>query len=271
MAVMPPTPNLQTLALEFYHTDTGAVECFEAGDISPQERCEALEQGAVLVIPQSPFTISEQQLESLVAKSPTADASFQLHSQAVSALLQQLFPPYHHAVRLDSHGFCDEEVLGHPQIPSFELTARKPLNGDRLLQVVTNVHPTREHRWVTSTTFESLLNQFQYHMSPLYHLRYQGPFSWLRPKKALRSGSYDRWMREFNEMLKTQGLMKSQPMHNTWEFPAGATWIYFSDAVTAAKQSGQYALSTTWRVERHALVLPEKSPLALLKQVYWMS
>jgi len=51
------------------------------------------------------------------------------------------------------------------------------------------------------------------------------------------------------------------------EFPAGATWMVFTDMVSHAVLKGRYALEQTFVVARDSLVLPDKAPIAILERI----
>jgi hypothetical protein len=52
-----------------------------------------------------------------------------------------------------------------------------------------------------------------------------------------------------------------------WEFPAGSTWIVFTDSASHACLSGQYALEQTFIVRRASLACPEIAPIAILEKI----
>ena len=54
-------------------------------------------------------------------------------------------------------------------------------------------------------------------------------------------------------------------MKHPWQFPAGSSWMVYTDTVPHAVLTGQYALEQTFLVAPKAMVTPETSPLAVLE------
>ena len=57
------------------------------------------------------------------------------------------------------------------------------------------------------------------------------------------------------------------PEKSRVEFPAGSTWMVFTDMVSHAVLKGRYALEQTFLVARDSLVLPDKAPIAILERI----
>ena len=77
---------------------------------------------------------------------------------------------------------------------------------------------------------------------------------------------YDRWMLRFHHFLKaSQDFQRSTP-RSRWEFPPLSTWLAFTDTVSHAVLSGQFALEQTFIVSLRSLVLPEKAPVRVLER-----
>jgi len=51
------------------------------------------------------------------------------------------------------------------------------------------------------------------------------------------------------------------------DFPAGSTWLAFTDQVSHAAMSGQYQLEQTFLVPVAAMSDPERSPLRVLERI----
>ena len=50
-------------------------------------------------------------------------------------------------------------------------------------------------------------------------------------------------------------------------FPAGSTWICYTDQVMHAALAGQYVLEQTFHLDIDAMVAPERSPLRILERL----
>ena len=51
------------------------------------------------------------------------------------------------------------------------------------------------------------------------------------------------------------------------DFPAGSTWIAFTDQVSHAAVAGQYQLEQTFLLPVDAMQRPERSPLRILERM----
>ena len=59
----------------------------------------------------------------------------------------------------------------------------------------------------------------------------------------------------------------SSPGSTTIDFPAGSTWIAFTDGVSHAAMAGQYQLEQTFLLPVEAMQKPERSPLRILERI----
>ena len=85
-------------------------------------------------------------------------------------------------------------------------------------------------------------------------------------KVALPS-PYDRFMLKMHNFLKeNRDFQKSCPKDH-WEFPPRSCWVVFTDMVSHAALSGQYALEQTFLVPEEGLLYPEQSPVSILEQL----
>ena len=207
------------------------------------------------------------------------------YSQRVTRFLAALLPPYARSWRLDYASFRPQEEQGR----NVRLRARndllhvdafptRPTRGDRILRVFTNINPTQPRCWVTSDTTEVLVKRFA--GSPGLPLparprksAWQQARRWIF-QQARAAGlpmtvrsPYDEFMLRFHHYLKENHEFQATCAKQTWEFPPHSTWIVFTDMVTHAALSGQYALEQTFIVSRDALVLPEKAPISVLEKL----
>jgi hypothetical protein len=85
-------------------------------------------------------------------------------------------------------------------------------------------------------------------------------------KIALRS-PYDRFMLNMHNFLKENETFQKTCPKDHWEFPPRSCWIVFSDMVSHAALSGQYALEQTLLIPEKALLYPEASPVSILERL----
>ncbi len=270
-------------------------------------QCRLLEEGRVLAFPQLPFALSdderaflfEQQLAAHhknIAYAPQHDrvagfrerhagdgerlrATMRAYSQGVTRFVAALLPLYARSWVVDYASFrpLEEEGRRLPRRARNDLLhtdafPSRPTNGDRILRVFTNIHPTQPRRWVTTDTFDVLVERFA--GSPALPLpAAQQRRSWIaRAARAVgipvvARSPYDEFMLRFHNYLKADREFQATCRKQVWEFPPQTTWILFTDLVPHAALSGRYALEQTYIVSRHSLVCPEKAPLRILERL----
>lgn len=82
---------------------------------------------------------------------------------------------------------------------------------------------------------------------------------------TLDSSPYDRTMRRLHNYMKDGADFKQDARgYEEIRFPPSSAWMVFTDGVSHASLSGQFALVTTIIVAREALRFPQFSPYALL-------
>jgi hypothetical protein len=202
------------------------------------------------------------------------------YSRHVVAFTAGLFPSYAAAWRLDYASFRPQEEAGR----RLSLRARndlchvdafptRPSGGDRLMRVFTNVNPTVSRIWLTGGTFAELAPRFARASGLLDRARRDG-----LARRARRLGRalglpltvrppYDQFMLSFHHFLKENAAYQRDEPKARVEFPPDATWIVFTDMVSHAVLSGQFALEQTFVVSRSSLVTPETAPIAVLERL----
>lgn len=272
--------------------------------------CSELESGNILYFPHTPFSFPAAEREFLLGLEQS-DAAFHKnvsyrpvedrvgglakadparmemlrsvlrnYSRRASHFLEDLLAPYRGHIRLDLASFRPLEERGRParlharnDLPHVDAFPTRPTNGDRILRLFTNVHPSRNRVWATSLTFEGLAPRFV----PLVGLpRPQGSGFFARSCRAIaaamrlsgaRRSPYDQFMHRCHNAMKENREFQENSPRQRWEFPPNSTWIVMTDFVTHAVLEGQYALEQTFLVSHRALLRPEKSPLGILERL----
>ena len=75
------------------------------------------------------------------------------------------------------------------------------------------------------------------------------------------------FMMGFHHFLKGNLEYQQAAQTERLAFPPASTWLVFTDMVSHAVLSGQYALEQTFIVARESLALPEKAPIAILERI----
>ncbi len=205
-------------------------------------------------------------------------------SERALQFLKNLLPSYAPHWKLDYASFRPFQEKGRKlrtrarndllHVDSFPT---RPMHGSRILRFFININPKESRNWITSHPFEELVQM------------YGGSRGVLFPKKVDFS-FYERWMLKMRFLLKQIGVVKQirspydhfmMNMHNFlkenedfqkngykqhWEFPSYSCWAVFTDQVSHAALSGQYALEQTIFVPQKALLFPDRSPLRILER-----
>lgn len=67
--------------------------------------------------------------------------------------------------------------------------------------------------------------------------------------------------------LKESDNFQKEGKKDHWHFPPGSCWAVFTDQVSHAALSGQFALEQTFLIPVSALLFPERSPLRILERL----
>ncbi len=201
------------------------------------------------------------QLQQLLARFSTAAADLVTH----------LFPSYRdHLVRARA-SFRPAEIAGREttwrkddtrlHIDSFPAT---PVQGRRILRVFSNVNPFgRPRAWRVGPDFDVVARRFADALSlpmpgsaVLLHL--------VRATKTKRS-AYDALMLQLHDRMKESAEFQAECEQERFDFPAGSTWIAFTDQVSHAAMAGQYQFEQTFLLPVDAMRDKSKSPLRILE------
>ena len=203
------------------------------------------------------------------------------YSQRAIAFMSTFLNRYAGSWKIDFASFRPIEESGRQvalhsrnDLLHFDSFPTRPSHGDRLLRIFTNIHPERARVWHTTDHFESLAGQFAervgLHRKPgaldhWKHLTARAAASLGLPVVA--RPPYDRFMLKIHHAMKEDAGFQETCRKDRWEFPAGSTWIVFTDSASHACLSGQYALEQTFIIRRASLAAPEKAPIAILEKL----
>jgi hypothetical protein len=259
----------------------------------------ALEAGHVIYMPGLPFTLAPQEQRLLrpdlggsgknISYDPRSErlrgceadpetlalmegvmARYAAHSLA---LVKGLFPHYAPAVRQARTSYRPAEIAGRPtswrkddtrlHVDSFPSS---PTGGERILRVFSNVNPAGGVRvWRTGQPFEAVAKRFM----PQLPRPLAGKHRLLNAlgiTKSLRT-DYDHYMLALHDRMKADMAYQRAQPEGRFEFPAGSSWIVYTDQVSHAALSGQYAFEQTFHLPVAAMSRPETSPLKTLERM----
>jgi hypothetical protein len=216
-------------------------------------------------------------------KSPASDAVrlkkiLRAYSDWATEFLGEVLPEYGGKWTKDFASFRAIEEQGR----GARLTARndlahvdafptRPTHGDRILRLFTNLNPVKSRVWVTSETFEGLAGRFARQVGIPGAPR-PGSRSFAQLARALgirqwTRSPYDAFMLRFHDFLKQNRDFQQNCTKQRWEFPPGSCWMCYTDMVSHAVLSGQFAMEQTFLISRNAMALPEKSPIRILERI----
>ena len=207
------------------------------------------------------------------------------YSQQVSQLLASLLSPYVSSWRVDYASFRPQEeegrnlrLLARNDLLHVDAFPMRPTHGHRILRVFTNINPIKVRHWIISDTADVLIKRFG--GSPGLPLpKPVGESVWPEIRRSVarmaRSAGlpvvlrspYDEFMLRLHDYLKRNSEFQTTCEKQRLNFRPGSTWIVFTDFVSHAALSGQYALEQTFIIARESLVLPAKAPVNVLEQL----
>jgi hypothetical protein len=197
----------------------------------------------------------------------------QRFSGASMSLVHELFPRSHSRIERRRASFRPAEIAGRAtswrkddtrlHVDSFPAT---PSGGRRILRVFSNVNPEgRARSWRVGDAFEAVARRFVTQLKvPLPgtgHL-----LRLLRVTKTPRS-PYDALMLQLHDLMKGDADFQARSPQSAIDFPAGSTWVAFTDQVSHAAMAGQYQLEQTFLMPVEAMNAPETSPLRILERL----
>jgi len=206
------------------------------------------------------------------------------YSKKVTEFLQVLLSPYAPFWRLDYASFRPFQEKGR----ALRLRARndllhcdafptRPLHGARILRFFTNINPLESRKWITSKPFGELAAEFggekgvPFPRSVGFSLkdRLERKMKTLMCKgfKVPLRSPYDAFMLKMHNFLKENSEFQKNCPKDAWEFPPNSCWAVYTDLVSHAALSGQYALEQTLIIPQKALLFPELAPISILERL----
>jgi len=260
-----------------------------------------LEAGAVLVLPRLAFAVAPEEWRVLGAEASDgkhknlsydpatgacrgtslvgADAArlaatMARFSAASTALLRALLPGYAEALECARTSFRPEEIAGRAMpwrkddtrlhIDAFPT---RPLRGRRILRVFSNVDPDgTPRRWRVGEDFAAHAARFL--------PRLKAPIPGAAPVLAalgLTRGPrsrYDHMMLQLHDAAKRDaGYQAAGKAPGEIAFPAGTSWIVYTDQVPHAALAGRNAFEQTFHIDPAAMAEPATAPIRVLERL----
>ena len=203
------------------------------------------------------------------------------YSGRAIAFMGSLLKKYAATWRIDFASFRPIEESGRQvslhsrnDLLHFDSFPTRPSHGDRLLRIFTNIHPERPRVWITTDNFGDLAGKFAERVGLHRKQNALQTCAELTVRAAAKLGlpvvdrpPYDRFMLKIHHAMKEDAAFQRTCRKDRWEFPAGSTWIVFTDSASHACLSGQFALEQTFIIRRSSLTCPEIAPIAILEKL----
>jgi hypothetical protein len=204
------------------------------------------------------------------------------YSQSAAAFVNGFLAPYQGKWQLDYASFRPQEEQGRDlplrrrnDLLHTDAFPTRPTHGARILRFFNNIHPTRTRDWVVSDPFDATVRRFvPQQIAPVTGsalgrvgrsaARAVGLGAAI---PSLKRSAYDDFMMRFHNFLKENERWQAECPKYPYQFPAGSSWMVYTDTVPHAVLAGQYALEQTFLVRPEAMVRPEVSPLRVLEEI----
>ena len=142
----------------------------------------------------------------------------------------------------------------------------RPNRGERILRVFSNINAVGEPRvWRVGEPFEDLARRYLPQL-PAFSPWQARVLHGIGLTKSERS-EYDHLMLKLHDRMKADEAYQRDAPQQRVEFPAGSTWICFSDHTLHAAMSGQSMLEQTFHLPLSAQYDPSASPLGILTRL----
>ncbi|WP_446745223.1 Kdo hydroxylase family protein [Silvibacterium acidisoli] len=204
------------------------------------------------------------------------------YSRSVVEFLTGFLSPYRGQWQLDYASFRPQEEQGRDlslrkrnDLLHTDAFPTRPTQGARILRFFNNIHPTRTRDWVVADPFAKLVGQFApAEIAPVPDTAMSRAGKGLGRAiglgaaiPSIKRSPYDDFMMRFHNFLKENARFQAESTKYPWQFPAGSSWMVYTDTVPHAVLTGQYALEQTFLVKPEAMVAPEHSPLKVLEAI----
>lgn len=191
--------------------------------------------------------------------------------------LEQLIPYYTAKIVQAKTSFRPVEIAGRKN-PSYRKDDKllhvdafpsNPTKGKRILRFFTNVNPERPRVWRVGEPFEEVVRKIAPKIShPVSGVAYL--LKLLRVTKNYRT-AYDHYMLQIHDRMKGDKEYQQNAPQNEILFPAGSSWMVYTDQVSHAALSGQHVFEQTFHLPWDGVQNISTSPLKVLEKFYGKS
>jgi len=192
---------------------------------------------------------------------------------SAETLLHDLLPDYAADLERARTSFRPAEIAGRAYSPRHDdrllhvdAFPSRPMGGRRILRLFTNVAADGAAReWRVGEPFADFARRFL----PRTGSGVPGG-AWLLQRLGITRGrrsEYDRLMLRLHDAGKLDGAYQTAGPKADVAFPAGTTWMCFTDQVLHAALAGHCALEQTFHMPVSVMAEPERAPLRVLERL----
>lgn len=266
-----------------------------------QKLMHALEDGIVLYFPSLSFDISEEEkalFSSNLVEKGRKNISYNLLNHQLKGCAgtlenQKVIEQMMHRFALTSQNFVmdildsykDSLEIGRTSFRPVEIKGRQcrsikkddtllhidsfpssPTQGKRILRFFANVNPFEIPRvWKVGESYKKVIKRFLPQIkSPLLGYRtFLKRFGITKSYRIL----YDHYMLHIHDMMKADRHYQEHVEQEIVSFAPFTCWMTFTDQVSHAVLSGQYAFEQSFYLPVDAQLVPDKSPLVYMEKI----
>ena len=141
-----------------------------------------------------------------------------------------------------------------------------PVQGRRILRLFANIDPEGRPRvWNVGEPFEPFATRFL----PRAGRAAPGSAALMKALRLTRGRrtAYDHAMLRLHDLAKDDGVYQETAIKRRVSFPAGTTWLVFTDATLHAALEGRNVLEQTFLLPSGAMSDPAMAPLKILERL----
>jgi hypothetical protein len=205
------------------------------------------------------------------------------YSASVTGFLATFLAPYQQRWLLDYASYRpieedDRDLPKHRRNDLLHTDAfpTRPTHGRRILRFFHNIHPSRTRDWMVGEPFSQIVGHFTPGKLPIPEpdngitktgKRLAALTGLTKIAPRLKRTPYDQFMHELHNAMKEDEQFQRDCVRHAFQFPAGSSWMVYTDTVPHAVLAGQFALEQTFLVDPAATVDPATAPVAVLEKL----
>jgi hypothetical protein len=176
------------------------------------------------------------------------------YSKSVADFMSAFLAPYQQRWTLDYASYRPIEEQGRDlatrkrnDLLHTDAFPTRPTRGARILRFFHNIHPTRTRDWVLGEPFARVLGEFVPGKVAMPHQ--DGALAGAGKKLAqavglaavapqLKRTPYDGFMMDLHNIMKEDERFQRECRKESFQFPAGSSWMVYTETVPHAVQAG---------------------------------